>query len=146
MANYECAIRTNYFRVKDEGKFRELIDRVYGCDKRNFLWEKQEKTGSKLFGFGCYGGISGVRNAAEDEDDSTDESAYDEFIDCLQGCVAEDDAIIIFEIGNEKLRYLTGTALIVTSKEVRFIDLQQMAVREVKDMLSDPQWYTSCEY
>lgn len=32
MANYRCAIRTNYFRVKNEEEFIALMDRVYGYE------------------------------------------------------------------------------------------------------------------
>lgn len=30
MANYNCAIRTNYFRVKDADKFKAFMSDVYG--------------------------------------------------------------------------------------------------------------------
>ena len=30
MANYCCTIRTNYFHVKDEDAFRQMMSRVYG--------------------------------------------------------------------------------------------------------------------
>ena len=32
MANYYASIRTNYFRVKDEKKFREFMAHVSGTD------------------------------------------------------------------------------------------------------------------
>lgn len=32
MANYCCTIRTNYFHVKDETKFRSLMEQVYGSE------------------------------------------------------------------------------------------------------------------
>ena len=108
MANYCCTIRTNYFHVKDEDKFRDLMSRVYGCEDSIHLWEEKDSDGKAVFGFGVYGGIAGLRNAQEDEDDDVDESSYDEFIDGLQSCVADNDAIIIMEAGNEKMRYVVG--------------------------------------
>lgn len=62
MANYVCATRTNYFRVKDEEEFRKLMSRVHGEDAVD-LWEKTVND-EKLFAFGCYGLINGLRNDA----------------------------------------------------------------------------------
>ena len=95
MANYLCSVRTNYFHVKDEDKFREMMSQVYGCEDSVDLWQETDNEGKTVFGFGCYGGISGVINAKEDENEDVDETAFDEFISGLQKCVADDDAIII---------------------------------------------------
>lgn len=51
--------------------------------------------------FGTYGSIAGLANASEDEEEFCDDTAYDEFINGLQECVADDDAVIILEAGNE---------------------------------------------
>lgn len=40
MANYLCSVRTNYFHVKDEDEFRELMSRVYGSEDNIDLWQK----------------------------------------------------------------------------------------------------------
>ena len=146
MANYLCSVRTNYFRVKNEAEFRELMSRVYGSEDSVDLWEETDDAGNHLFGFGCYGGISGVINAREDEDEDADETSYDEFISCLQKCVADDDAIIIFEVGNEKLRYLVGQALMITVKGIENISLKDMATQLAAGMLENDNWQTQCEY
>lgn len=146
MANYMCAVRTNYFRVKDEAEFRELMGRVYGSEDNIGLWQKSDDDGNPVFGFGCYGGISGIINAREDEEEDVDETAYDEFITGLQKCVADDDAIIIFEVGNEKLRYLVGHALIITSNCLENLSLNHMATQLAAGMLEDDNWQTQCEY
>lgn len=146
MANYCCTIRTNYFHVKDEEKFRALMDRVYGSENTIELWEEKDKAGNTVFGFGTHGGISGVKNAKEDYDEDVDETAYDEFIDGLQECVADDDAIIILESGNEKLRYVIGSATIITSKDYKYLDIASVASQEAAEMLGRPNWRTRCEY
>ncbi len=146
MANYLCSVRTNYFRVKDEEAFREFMGRVYGSEDNIDLWEETDDAGRKLFGFGCYGGISGVIAAKEDEDEDADETSYDEFISRLQKYVADDDAIIIFEVGNEKLKYLVGHALIITSKEIENISLKLMATQLAAGLLENDNWQTQCEY
>lgn len=145
MANYNCTIRTNYFRVKDEDKFRELMSRVCGCEDSVELWE-ETKDSNTVFGFGVYGGISGVTNAKEDSEEDCDESSYDEFIDGLQECVANDDAIIIFEVGNEKMRYVVGSATIITSSAIRYLDIERLAIEEATKLLNNPDWDTKCVY
>lgn len=142
MANYICTIRTNYFHVKDEEKFRELMSRAYGEEDNIYLFEKQDSEGKNKFGFGLYSGIAGVRNAKDDEDEDCDETSYDEFIEGLQECVADDDAIIIMEAGNEKLRYVVGSALVITSKDTEYLDISDLAVQKAKEMLHNPSYGT----
>lgn len=141
MANYCCTIRTNYFHVKDENAFRTFMSRVYGCEDDIELWEEKDKDGRAVFGFGVYGGISGIRDQDADED-----SSYDDFIDKLQEFVADDDAVIILESGNEKMRYVVGSATIVTSSDYKYIDIEDIAVKQAGEMLHNPLWKTICDY
>lgn len=71
---------------------------------------------------------------------------YDEFIDGLQECVADDDAIIIFESGNEKLRYVVGSATIITSKDYEYISITHTASKRAAELLNNSEWTTQCEY
>lgn len=140
MANYNCAVRTNYFHVRDVEAFKSLMTRVRGSEDAVDLWEEKDSNGQTVFGFGLYGGISGVCDAENDD------SAYDEFIYGLQECVADDDAIIIFESGNEKLRYVVGSATIITSRECTYLDITSLAKIQATELLSNPDWETKCEY
>ena len=146
MANYHCTIRTNYFHVKDEEAFRELMSRAYGSEDNLQLFESADKNGKTVFGFGVYGGIAGVRNADADEDDDVDDTAYDEFIAELQKCIADDGAIIILESGNEKLRYIVGSATIITSNDHSYLNITSIASKNAAKMLNNPEWQTKCEY
>lgn len=146
MANYCCTIRTNYFHVKDEVKFRELMNRVYGCEDTVELFEEKDSNGKTIFGFGIYGGIAGLANASEDEEEFCDDTAYDEFINGLQECVADDDAVIILEAGNEKLRYVIGSATIITSVTYEYLDITSLAIDKAAELLGNPKWATKCEY
>lgn len=146
MANYCCTIRTNYFHVKDEIKFRELMSRVYGCEDTVELWEEKGSDGKTVFGFGTYGSIAGLANASKDEEEFCDDTAYDEFINGLQECVADDDAVIILEAGNEKLRYVIGSATIVTSATYEYLDITSLAIDKAAELLGNPKWATKCEY
>lgn len=141
MANYCCTIRTNYFHVKDENAFRTFMNRVYGCEDNIELWEEKDEDGRAVFGFGVYGGISGIRDQDDDED-----SSYDDFIDKLQESVADDDAVIILESGNEKMRYVVGSATIVTSSDYKYSDIADIAVKQAGEMLHNPLWKTRCDY
>ena len=149
MANYCCATRTNYFHVKDRDKFIELMDRVYGCEDSVDVWEDKDEEGKTVFGFGLYSGIAGLRDDnmdVEDEDIEDECGDYDKFIEGLQECVADDDAVIIFEAGNEKLRYVIGAAEIITSKEYKRIGIQEIASQMAAQILGNPSWKTKCYY
>lgn len=144
MANYCCAIRTNYFKVKNEEKFTDFMKNVHGSENDIKIWTR-ESNGTKYFAFGCYGVIAGWYDA-DDESFFDWDDAYDIFIDGLSQLVAEDDAIIIFESGNEKLRYLTGDAMIITSKDTAYININNAATKKASDMLGNPSWETRLNY
>lgn len=97
-----------------------------------------------MFGFGCYGGIAGIRDTDNDED--LEETAFDRFLEKLQKCVAEDDAVIIMEAGSEKMRYVVGTALILTSKVCECMDVAELAKKRAAELLAIPSWRTKLMY
>ena len=144
MANYCCAIRTNYFHVKNELEFRSLMEQTYGSEDTIEVWERRDNGGNTMFGFGCYGGIAGLRGMGEDDD--LEDTAFDRFLEKLQQCVAEDDAVIILEAGNEKMRYIVGTALILTSKACECLDIADFAERRAAELLAIPSWKTKLMY
>ena len=147
MANYSCVVRTNYFRVKDEEAFKEVMSRVNSEDCK--VWERTNDEGAKFFAFGGYADINGINpkeGSVEDVDYDDYCYDYDAFLEELKNCVADDDAILIFEAGHEKLRYVTGFVSIVTSKEIQFLHMRNEAVLRAKSMLNDPNWDTKCEY
>lgn len=142
MANYCCTVRTNYFHVKDEDKFIDLMNRAYGCEDEIQLWERKDQDGKTTFGFGVYGGIAGLRNTDGDEDDN----AYDEFLSGLRECVADNDAIIIMEAGNEKMRYVVGAAEIITSKKYEYMEISELAIQKAEELIGRTDWTTQICY
>lgn len=142
MANYECKIRTNYFHVKDAERFKEFMKCVCGNEENIVLREEVDADGRQVFGFGCYGGIAGIQNS----DGEIDASSYDSFIAGLQEHIADNDVVIIFEAGNEKLRYIVGSASVITAREVSYIDIEKCAIQEVQKLLGNSEWKTSCNY
>lgn len=146
MANYNCIIRTNYFHVKDNEKFEEFMTHVYGEDLEVF--HSADSNGNKVYGFGGYGGIAGYFNKEEDYEDNDEawDNAYDNFIDGLVTHVTEDDAILIFESGNEKLRYVVGSVAVITSKGYEYRDIRDVGMEMARQMLNNPDYTTRCEY
>lgn len=143
MANFYGTFRTNYFHVKDETKFRDLMTHVTGTEDSVDFWEKKDGDGSTMFAFGAYGTIPGIESLDEDGDTDVD---YEGFLDALRDCVADGDAIIMTEVGNEKLRYVSGIATVITSSDIEVLNLMDVAVKKARDMLGDTQWKTQCEY
>lgn len=131
MASYLCAIRTNYFRVTEEEKFKNLIDEFLSgsCE----VFTRTDVNSNKLVGFGSDENI----NWPEDETG---------FVSGLQECLAEDDSIIVLEVGHEKLRYLVGTATIITRSSIETIDVTSLAISKAAEMLGNPDYTTCCEY
>lgn len=131
MASYVCAIRTNYFRVTEEEKFKNLIDEFLSgsCE----VFTRTDVNSNKLVGFGSDENI----NWSEDETG---------FVSGLQECLAEDDSIIVLEVGHEKLRYLVGAATIITRSSIETIDLTSLAISKAAEMLGNPDYTTCCEY
>lgn len=155
MADYACVLRSNYFHVKDEESFRVFMNSVSGEDLH--LWEeKDEKDGSTLFGFGCYGSIYGVTGYEDDEDedieyeenedDEDEEEPYTLFLKGLQEYIADNDAVIICEAGNEKLRYVTGFATVITSDGIETISIDELAISKAREMLKNSDYNTKMDY
>ena len=145
MANYCATTRTNYFRVTDEDMFCEIIDNM--TTGEGGVEPFAEKTdGEKLYGFGCYGSISGLNRYDADGEADDEEPDYDRMIDELQAVVHPDDAIIIMEAVSEKLRYLTGFCTVITRDKVQTIDMNKQAVELAREMLGNPDYKTKMEY
>lgn len=147
MANYNCTVRTNYFHVKDEKVFRDFMNMVEAEDLE--IWEEKDRKGEKVFGFGGYGAIYGL--SVKNNDDNSNgyddcDYDYDAFLGGLQKLVTDDDAIIITEVGHEKLRYLTGICWIVTSKKIDYVNLMSVALAKARKMLDNESYSTQMEY
>ena len=142
MANYCSAIRTNYFHVKDDTKFLDFMDHILCTEDHIEVWTKVDSNGDAIYGFGCYGGIVGYC----DDNDDADDASYDIFLDGLQQYVADDDAILIFESGHEKLRYVIGSVQVITSREIDYADIRDIGHNLARKMLDNVLWTSRCEY
>ena len=149
MADYYGITRTNYFSVKDPHQFKKIIENAHctGFDSKIEIWER--KDGNKtLYGFGCYGSIEGLLENWEDNNDADYDGDYDFslFESELSKIVSDDDAIVITEIGHEKLRYFTACSVVITSKGTELVNLDSCSVAAASKMLINPEWKTKMCY
>lgn len=144
MANYISFTRSNYFRVTDPEAFKKIINRVITDEDSLELWERTEN-GMTYYAFGAYSSICGLRHEAEDADNDG-EFEVEAVYDALAKVIAPDDAIIITEIGYEKLRYLTAYAVVITRTEVEFVELRSAALETAQRMLRDPEYDPCMDY
>lgn len=128
MANYTCASRTNYFRVTDEEAYGKLFANLVSDDPIEDMSETRD--GVLYHAFGCYSPVDfhWVNN---------DEDNMDVFANTLQQILPEDEAFILLEAGNEKLRYVTSHVIIITKNAIKYLSMEDIALEECKKILGD---------
>ena len=126
MANYIARTRTNYFKVKDIKAFREEMEKFSSMHNIE-VWEK-EIDGEIRVAFGGYDSLVSV---------FPDEEALEPI--SMEGVIRphleEGEACIIFEVGHEKLRYLTGEALVITQNATKYVNLTDVAIKSARKLL-----------
>ena len=132
MANYYGFTRTNYFAVKDEEKFRQVVASCQASKENPEVWE-EAVDGQTLFAFGCYGSLSGLP-CGDEEDYECDLGA---FHSALQQVVAD---------GHAKLRYLVGDCTVITSQEITYTNLSDIGLAKARQLLKNPQYNPVMEY
>lgn len=137
MANYIEMARTNYFRVIDEKRYKELFDKLISEDEV-YDFTKVDENGAIWHAFGSYGYID--YQVTEDDYDR------DEFFKEMQKILPDDEALIFMAAGHEKLRYIIGFSLIVTNKDIQYINTIDNAIDTARVMLQNPGWTTVPDY
>jgi hypothetical protein len=107
--------RSNYFRVKDIGDFRELCS-LWGVE---FIQQTErikgiETTSPDLVGFTCNGGLPD--HHSDVSEGTENEHSFDDFLQELSGLLKEDEVAVMVETGAEKQCYVTGFAIAVNSR------------------------------
>ena len=64
----------------------------------------------------------------------------------MQQVVADGHAIIITEVGYEKLRYLVGDCTVITSQEIAYTNLSDIGLAKARQLLKNPQYNPVMEY
>lgn len=137
MANYIETARTNYFRVTDEKRYQELFGNLTSEDEIHDF-TKTNENGILWHAFGSYGFI----DYTTDEDDLD----RDKFFEELQKILPDNEAFIFMASGYEKLRYVTGYSIIVTNKDIQYVDIEYDAIKKARAMLHDPNWKTKTDF
>lgn len=144
MANYISFTRSNYFRVTDPEAFKKIISCIITDEDSLELWERTEN-GTTYYGFGAYSSICGLRHEAGDIDND-DEFEIEAVYEALTKVVAPDDAIIITEIGYEKLRYLVAYAVVIICEKTELVELREASIDAACSLLGNPNFDTRMEY
>jgi len=133
-------MRTNYFRVTDVERLKAIVEKCEGSEGEKVSLFDEIINSETLYGFGCTAPLQGYY------DEEAEEYDFDSFLDDLQKVVAPGDAVIIMEIGYEKLCYVYGTAIIVTSETTESIDLTQLALQKAAEVVGNSDYQTKTEY
>ena len=129
MANYCCTVRSSYFYVTDEEKYKELMKHIITCEDSLECWDEKKKDGRIAHAFGCYDQILGYIDYPEawgDYENHVDPD-YDYFLQKLSEIIAPDSACVIMQAGNEKLRYVDGFVDVVMHNKVKCEGLESIA-------------------
>lgn len=119
------ATRTNYFRVTDVKRFKEILKHF-----PNVIILKDE-TQPDHYAFGCY------------ETESDGENEYTEIMDAcddLQKILHPNDAIVIITAGHERLKYVNAYARIITVHGYRNVDFLDIIRQDTKILLDDTNY------
>ena len=141
MATYKAITKTNHFHVTDAEKLKDIVSRMH-CNSKVTLVEDEQ--GQNIYTIWAYSDIQGVY---PDENSPSDIAGPDFGLLTaeLQTILPEGEALILFELGTESLRYLTATATIVTRNEVKQIDLVNGAFNMARKILGNPMWETQID-
>lgn len=147
MSNYYGKVRTNYFSVTDENALRDIISRVRGSEDTVELHMEQASNGEKKFMFLCGSEILGFPETDENGEVYEDcDYSFDDFTASLQKILPENEAIIITEVGSEKMRYLSGYVTVITQNEVAYGNLRNLGIEIARRLLNNESWDTKNEY
>lgn len=78
-----------------------------------------------------------IHTCKNESDVTFDDDCMLEFYQALQKILPDQEAMILMEVGNEKLRYVVGLVTIVTNKEIRFVNMNDVALKTVKSMIGE---------
>lgn len=119
MANFEEKVTSNFFKVKDSKLFINEIE-----EKQIECFFERKYNDNERFAIVSYDGLMTVDENGEDFE-------YDDFIKLIQNHIYDDEIVVIKSIGNEKLRYLTADAAIVSKEKIEYIGFDKI----IKDKL-----------
>lgn len=140
MSTYYGTTRTNYFKVTDETRFRELIGKC-NCDddEEMTVWVRALDDGTVTFAFACYGELTGIP-------DKDGDSSCDNFIAELQKLLPDGEAVIITDAGHEKLHCVNGGVYVITNLDSRYVSLHDIGLSVARELLHNEKWVETVSY
>lgn len=158
MADYNERTRTNRFHVTNEDRYQELFGRLKGNEDGIKDFTITDEDGRLFHGFGSASTVDYYPepNCAnckyaegcgktEDDKEECEAADFDEFVSEMQKILPEDETMIIITSGYEKLRYLTGGALVISRTETAWKDINDWAIEKAKEMVGK-DYETSTSY
>jgi hypothetical protein len=124
LANYECCSKTNYFKVTDLKKLRQIVSGIEGAE----LWTENDR-----FAFGTYDDILVYYDENDEECDT---------VEAIQSILPYGEVAIFMEIGNEKLRYINAQCIVATKEKALELDLFAHATAMARKLINDPDGIT----
>lgn len=134
MANYYAKTRSNYFGVNSKEDLEKIINRCCSMDSNEVKIAESDGKYAIL----CESEIMGYET-----DYGYD---FDKFIKDLSSVVEDGDAVILTEVGHEKMRYLSGSIVVITKNQVQYKTLQDIGISVAQEMLNNPNWETRNNY
>ena len=142
MADYYATVRTNYFRVTDEKAYQELFDKLFAFEEEVIDLSRTDEDGIVEHAFGGYSTI-----AFKPDGEKGDNYAIGAFVEQAKELLADGQAICVFEIGYENLRYLVGESVVgVKGKPVFYTNIHDHAQKAARCLLGDPSWTLDAEH
>lgn len=134
MGTYYGTARSNYVRVKDAAAFRAFIGSFPDLELQ------EHEAGFVFYAAGDHGWDFS-------RDDDAEEMDVEAFAEALSEHLAEGQVAVLIEVGNEKLRYLTGSALAVDWRG-NTVDVSLFSIYEKAATVFrvDPETITAAEY
>jgi len=139
MANYYGNGRSNYVKVKDVEKFKEL------CDTYGVTFYDVGKPGDKNYqvGFGCEDNEGGDLNSYSYDEKTGDETELPDPMIEFSKLLKDGEVLIMMHTGAEKLRYLVGYAMAINNKQKKVNISLEDIYNESKKL---GKKITRCEY
>lgn len=125
MANWYGVARSNRFKVKDVDAFKEDLSGLeldITVENGLILLFSDTEYGSWPSGYFC---------------DEEDDFLMIDLEGIIQEHIVDGEVAILMEVGNEKLRYVTGTAVAISSDRVERISLD--AIYDIARSMTDKE-------
>lgn len=139
MTEYKALTRTNYFRVTDAAAFADCLKNCRTYNNHPVIPMQYMDHGIPYYSFCCEDHILGlIPNGGLDP-------SVEFFWKVLQQILPGDDAIIITEIGHERMDYLNGSVVVITKAGIEIRDLYETGKNTARRLLNNQDWETQSD-